>query len=81
MNSSQEVLKVSLPAPGSYEVEVYYSGNPYVAGNYSNVVAVTVVESLFGVPLMMVLGYGVAAVSAYVAVLTIKLKRRKYGTS
>ncbi|WP_237698247.1 hypothetical protein [Thermoproteus uzoniensis] len=81
VNSSQEVLKVSLPAPGSYEVEVYYSGNPYVAGNYSNVVAVTVVESLFGVPLIMVLGYGVAAVSAYAAVLAIKLKRRKYGTS
>jgi hypothetical protein len=42
---------------------------------------VSVVESLFGIPVMIVLGYGVAAASAYAAVVAIKLKRRRYGAS
>jgi hypothetical protein len=81
INSGRETVEISLPNPGSYEIKAYYGGNPYVAGNSSNAIAVSVVESLFGIPVMIVLGYGVAAASAYAAVVAIKLKRRRYGAS
>lgn len=80
INRSKETISVSLNTPGSYEVEAYYGGNQYVAGNYSNAVAVTVVESVLGIPVIMAVSYGVAAASAYAVVVALRLKRRKFST-
>lgn len=77
INSQRTVTHIELPAPGSYRVRAYYGGNPYVDANYSNAEAVTVVESILGVPEVLLLGYMAAFGIAYAAVVAIKLKRGK----
>ncbi|MEZ0248962.1 MAG: hypothetical protein ABWJ97_06785 [Thermoproteus sp.] len=77
INNSKNIVYIFLPSAGSYVLRVYYEGNPYTEGNYSNAVAVTVVEGVLGVPLILVASYGAAAVSAYAIVLAIKIIRRR----
>ncbi len=81
INSSRGDVSISLRTPGSYRIQVYYGGNQYVEGNYSNAVAVTVIQSVLGIPVIMVVSYGVSIASAYVVVAAIKLKRRKFSNS
>ncbi|MEL9991617.1 MAG: hypothetical protein QXU93_03950 [Thermoproteus sp.] len=77
INNSKSTIYISLPSAGSYVLRVYYEGNPYTEGNYSNAIAVTVVEGVLGIPLILVASYGAAAISAYVAVLAVKIIRRR----
>lgn len=76
INKKLSIINITLPTAGSYVVKAYYGGNAYVWGNYSNEIAVTAVESVLGVPLILILGYAVPVAAAYAAVLAIKLKNR-----
>jgi hypothetical protein len=75
------ILNISIGEPGPYEVQAYYMGNPYVTANYSNSVALTVVQSFLGIPNIILAGYLLSIAAAYSVVVAVKLKNRTKGVT
>ncbi|MFB6490197.1 MAG: Ig-like domain repeat protein [Thermoproteus sp. AZ2] len=76
VSSRLNILNISIEGPGPYEVQAYYMGNSYVSANYSNPVALTVVQSFLGIPNIILAGYLLPIAAAYAVVIAVKLKNR-----